>query len=131
MASRFITLLLMLGIMLPSSVFGALAHRCEMSRSARVAKPACCQGREHELPAVDGMARLTHHCQTESSPVSQVAAVNPRLQIDAGLQLEAALSSGSSLRLPPQAFRSFSILPTPRARGGGVPVFLRTCTFLI
>lgn len=131
MLLRFLTFLLMLGLVWPSGVFGAAGHRCGMGDRPSVATSSCCRGMEQALPAAGGLAQLTHPCQIEVISVPQVAAVNVKTQIDTGIQLKTHPAPPAFLRLITQNIRSFSMPPSPRARGEGVPVFLRTCTFLI
>lgn len=132
MLLRFLTFFLVLGVVFPSGVFSTAGHRCGMGDvGASVTTSSCCRGMEHALPAAGGIAQLTHHCPIDRTSVPQVAAVNPKPQIDTGIPFETDLAPMSFLRLVTQNPSSFSMRPSPRARGEGVPVFLRTCTFLI
>jgi hypothetical protein len=131
MLLRFLTSLLVLVILFPSGVFGGVMHRCGMFDRARATTPPCCQGKAYELPSRAGIVQLGHHCQTAMAPVSPVATVNPRLEVDAGAHLAADLPHVPLLRPMALTFQNLLTRTNPHARGGGVPVFLRTCSFLI
>lgn len=131
MLLRLLTSLLLVSLLFPAGVFGAVVHRCQRGLKLPVSTSSCCQAAANSRAASGGIVQLEHHCQKEAAPASQLATVNPKLQIDAAHTVESGILSVASLRL---AHHSLGFSPFPamtRPVGGGPPVFLRTCSFLI
>lgn len=131
MLLRLLTFLLLVSLLFPAGVFGAVVHRCQMGVKARVSNSPCCQALMSIRATSGDIVQLEHHCQKEAAPVSQLATVNPKLQIDAAHAVESGILSVAALRLVNHSL-GFSPFPAmTRPAGGGPPVFLRTCSFLI
>ncbi len=130
MLLRFFTSILLLAMLLPVGVFGAVIHRCETEKS--VAKMSCCQGAENDRLTADGVEQLTHRCQVQAAPVvQQPASLSHKIEIDAASLVGVDISSIPSLRLTAPIHKISPVRVSLYSPGGGAPVFLRTCSFLI
>lgn len=130
MLLRFFTSLLLLAMLLPVGVFGAVTHRCEVEIS--VSRMSCCQGAEYDRLAADDADQLTHRCQIETATVvQQPASLSHKTQIDAAPLVGVDISSLPTLRLAEQPRNVSSTQVSHHSSGGKAPVFLRTCSFLI
>ncbi|APG27191.1 hypothetical protein A7E78_04680 [Syntrophotalea acetylenivorans] len=130
MLLRFFTSILLLAMFLPVGVFGAVIHRCETEKS--VVRMSCCQGAENDRLTADGVEQLTHRCQIQTAPVvQQPASLSHKIEIDAASLVGVDISTIPSLRLTASIHQISSVRVSLYSPGGGAPVFLTTCSFLI
>lgn len=130
MRLRFLTLLLILAMLFPAGVFGAVLHRCGMEKSA--SSMSCCQGTENNRPEGDGFDQWTHHCQwAASKSPSQLATVSQKVQFDAAHLADIRTTPSFFLRLTEGIFKTLRYQVASHPPGGSAPVFIRVCSFLI
>jgi len=130
MPIRFFTLLLILAMLFPAGVFGAVLHRCGMEKSVSVM--SCCQGTENNRSEVDSFDQLSHHCLRVANQIpAQLATVNQKVQLDVADLADIGKNFPVFLRLGEVIYRAHHYQEASYPLCGGALIFLRICSFLI